>query len=44
MSGRVIDQRGPKGKKKKIEVRQIDMKGRRGSVNPEDQGKSPFSP
>jgi len=44
MSGRVIDQRGPKGKKKKVNLWQIDMKNRRESVNPEGQGKSPFFP
>jgi hypothetical protein len=35
MSGRVIDQRGPKGKSKKIEVRQIDMKNRQEAINPD---------
>jgi len=30
--------------KKKIELRQISRNNRRESVNPEGQGKSPFSP
>jgi len=40
----VIDLCGPQKMKKKIELRQINKNNRRESVNPEGQGKSPFSP
>ena len=39
----VIDECGPK-RIKKIGLRQISENNRRESVNPEGQGKSPFSP